>query len=274
MADDFIVPEGEAWEVKQVRVNGDKRGELPFRVRFYADNSDQPGALPFDADNLSDFSESPRGPTNSDFDINLGQSATLVGGGKYWLAMRTGTPTAFEFLWGGTGLPSTPPIDRRPQLSSNGTDWVESRNLTVFAFALFGTVGPPPNFPPDCSAAAPSIDALWPANKKLVPIDVLGVTDPDGDPITITIDAIFQDEPTDTGGAKLTPDGFGIGTSTAEVRAERVGSGNGRVYHISFTADDGQGGSCSSEVLVGVPHNLQGDPAVDDGALYDSTVSG
>jgi hypothetical protein len=62
------------------------------------------------------------------------------------------------------------------------------------------------------------------------------------------------------------------------VRAERVGSpevpGNGRVYHIGFTANDGMGGTCSGEVMVGVPHD-QGAGAfpIDDGALYDSTMS-
>ena len=48
--------------------------------------------------------------------------------------------------------------------------------------------------------------------------------------------------------------------------------GNDRVYHIGFTADDGHSGSCSSEVLVGVPHDQRGTPPVDEGALYDSTA--
>ena len=34
------------------------------------------------------------------------------------------------------------------------------------------------NLPPDCSAAAPSVDQLWPPNHKLVPVTVVGVTDP------------------------------------------------------------------------------------------------
>jgi hypothetical protein len=64
----------------------------------------------------------------------------------------------------------------------------------------------------------------------------------------------------------------GIGTSVAEVRAERDGLGNGRYYHIFFTADDGYGGACSGEVLVGVPLNKGAIGApVDDGALFDST---
>ncbi len=125
---------------------------------------------------------------------------------------------------------------------------------------------------PVCSGATPSIASLWPPNHRFVGIDILGVTDSDGDEITITIDGILQDEAVDAKDSGNTaPDGKGVGTSTAQVRAERVESGNGRVYHISFTATDGNGGSCSGEVLVHVPVNRNG-TAVDDDPLYDSTV--
>lgn len=129
------------------------------------------------------------------------------------------------------------------------------------------------NSAPVCDGAEPSISMLWPPNHQFVSIEVEGVTDPDGDPVTITIDSIFQDEAVDAPGSGNTaPDGMGIGTSTAQVRAERVGGGNGRVYHIFFTATDGNGGSCSGEVLVGVPKSPNR-TAVDDGALFDSTVT-
>jgi hypothetical protein len=130
-----------------------------------------------------------------------------------------------------------------------------------------------PNSPPDCSQAYPSIAKLWPPNHKFRDVNVRGVTDPDDDPITIRIDSIFQDEEVLAKGSGHTSiDGKGVGTRTAKVRAERQGSGNGRVYHIGFTADDGNGGTCSGEVLVGVPHSKgkKGAP-IDDGALYDST---
>ena len=132
------------------------------------------------------------------------------------------------------------------------------------------------NRPPSCTDAAASIDRLWPPNHKFVDINVLGVTDPDGDPITITIDSIFQDEETDTNGdGAFTPDASGVGSDTASVRAERVGTrrvpGDGRVYHIGYTADDGHGGTCSGTVLVGVPHDVKDTP-VDGGALFDSTL--
>jgi len=130
--------------------------------------------------------------------------------------------------------------------------------------------------PPDCSNAAPSIATLWPPNGKFVPITIKGVTDPDGDPVTITIDSIYQDERVNAEGSGNTaPDGRGMGTDTAEVRAERSGTkkvpGNGRVYHIAFTAADGNGGTCSGTVKVCVPHDQAGGGCVDDGPLYDST---
>ena len=105
----------------------------------------------------------------------------------------------------------------------------------------------------------------------IVTVNIIGVTDPEDDPITIEITGVKQDEPVDdTGDGTFAPDAE-IGTSSAEVRAERLGNGNGRVYHIEFQAEDGQGGSYAGEVLVGVPHDRNDNP-VDDGALYDSTI--
>lgn len=136
------------------------------------------------------------------------------------------------------------------------------------------------NEPPDCSAASAGPSQLWPPNHNFVPIVILGVTDPDGDPIAITIDSIFQDErvrQSGGGAGNSAPDGEGVGTATANVRAERNGNpktpGNGRVYHIGFTADDGNGGTCIGSVLVCVPHDQRpGASCVDGGALYDSTT--
>jgi hypothetical protein len=137
----------------------------------------------------------------------------------------------------------------------------------------------PPNRPPDCTVAWPSVGVIWPPNHRLVAVGILGVADPEGHPISITIDSIYQDEPVDTfGDGHSAPDGRGLGTAKAQVRAERSGSwgspGNGRVYHILFTADDAHGGTCSGRVLVAVPKSEGSEgAAVDDGPLYDSTVA-
>jgi hypothetical protein len=100
-------------------------------------------------------------------------------------------------------------------------------------------------------------------------VDIVGVTDPEGDDFDISIDSIYQDEPVNgTDDGNTAPDGI-IDGSRASVRAERDGEGNGRVYHISFTASNVQG-SCSATVQVSAPISRK-DTAVDDGALYDST---
>jgi hypothetical protein len=136
------------------------------------------------------------------------------------------------------------------------------------------------NRPPVCDDAAADPDELWPPNHKYADVSVVGVWDPDGDPVTITITSIFQDEPLNgLGDGNTWPDGAGVGTDTASLRVERAGTrlepGDGRVYHVGFEADDGQGGTCNGEVTVCVPHNQgNGRTCVDGGPTDDSTLTG
>jgi hypothetical protein len=133
------------------------------------------------------------------------------------------------------------------------------------------------NEPPNCAAVYASPDCVWPPNNKMVPVNIMGVTDPNGDPVTITILSITSDEATATekgaGGPKAAPDAAGVGTSQAMIRAERSGLGDGRVYFISFMADDGKGGTCYSSAVVRVPHDQSSKmcPAIDSGQKYDAT---
>lgn len=121
------------------------------------------------------------------------------------------------------------------------------------------------NSPPDCSAASADPATFWPPNRKFNGVDVVGVNDPDGDPITITITGITQDEPVDGNGTA--PDSDGIGTSTARIRAERDGRGNGRIYAISFEAADDEGATCEGAVKVCVSNRGE---CIDDGQDYSS----
>jgi len=101
----------------------------------------------------------------------------------------------------------------------------------------------------------------------------VGVTDPDGDSVAITITGVTQDEALNgVGQGHACPDATGVGTASASLRAEREGRGDGRVYHISFAADDGRGGRCTGTVTVCVPHDRgQGQRCGDQGPLFDST---
>jgi hypothetical protein len=130
-----------------------------------------------------------------------------------------------------------------------------------------------PNHPPDCDGAFASPGYLWPPSHTLATVVVRGVTDPDGDAVHVTITGIAQDEPVnDNVDGDACPDASGVGTSTAAVRVERDGGGDGRVYHITFVADDGVGGQCTGQVEVCVPHDRgNGSACIDGGPRFDST---
>jgi hypothetical protein len=136
----------------------------------------------------------------------------------------------------------------------------------------------PANAPPDCSSAGASPALLWPPQHKFVTVSIAGVTDPEGDPVSIMVSGISQDEPLlGSGTGNTCPDASGIGTSVASLRAERSGlaTANGRVYHVTFTADDGKGGQCTGQVLVCVPRDQLPGPGhllcIDEGPLMNST---
>ena len=140
--------------------------------------------------------------------------------------------------------------------------------------AVVTTIVSGDNTPPNVAGAVPSADRIDPPNGKFVPIAINGVTDPDGDPVTITISSIRQDEAVNaTGDGNTCPDAGGVGTSTALLRAERSGTGDGRIYEIGFTASDGRGGVSSGSVRVCVPRDQgQAQVCTDSGLRIDSTV--
>jgi hypothetical protein len=138
--------------------------------------------------------------------------------------------------------------------------------------AQLTVVAPTVNAPPQCDRARANPEYLWPANHRMVPVTITGVTDPDDDTVRLQITTITQDEPVNgPGDGDTSPDAM-ITDRGLLLRAERAGGGNGRVYHVSFTADDGRGGRCTGEVRVAVPPSMKpGTAVLDDGALYDST---
>jgi hypothetical protein len=124
------------------------------------------------------------------------------------------------------------------------------------------------NNPPVCNEVPPIV--VWPPNRKFVPInlDLSLASDPDDDLLTFKAMRITQDEVVLDDEISL-PDATGLDTAVPQVRAEMAGSGNGRVYHIEFSASDGSA-SCTGVQQVHVPHSRRVG-AVDDGQLYDST---
>lgn len=125
------------------------------------------------------------------------------------------------------------------------------------------------NDAPLADAARPTVAVLWPPNHRMVEIGITGVTDPDND-ATIVVTGVRQDEPTNgTGDGDTAIDAIINANGTVLLRAERAGNGDGRVYHIYFTASDLEG-SVSGVVTVSVPHQIK-TAAIDGGPLFDST---
>jgi pimeloyl-ACP methyl ester carboxylesterase len=128
------------------------------------------------------------------------------------------------------------------------------------------------DLPPDVSHASPAFTTLWPPDHRMIDVPLLGVSDPECDPVTITITRITQDEASDGEvDGSTCPDAVGVGTSRLQLRAEREAAGNGRVYTIYFTASDNAGGSSRGVVKVNVPRSLH-HPAVEDIFAFDSTT--
>lgn len=129
----------------------------------------------------------------------------------------------------------------------------------------------PINDAPVCSAPT-AASYIWPPNHKMVSIGAtMNTSDVDGDTVTVAISSIFQDEPTNgLGDGDTSPD---ANLALGQVRAERSGTGDGRVYVITMTASDGEGGSCSGTVQVIVPHSMKKPvTAVNSGATYNSVT--
>ena len=128
------------------------------------------------------------------------------------------------------------------------------------------------NAEPDCSNALGSIAKLWPPNGALHPFTISGISDPDGDPVTLQISRITQDEPLED----RDRDGLGdanavINGLTAELEAERLGNGNGRVYAVQFAASDGLY-TCGGTLQICVPSSMKnGGVCTDDGQNFTAT---
>ncbi|EPA04773.1 cadherin-like domain-containing protein [Candidatus Nitrosarchaeum limnium] len=129
----------------------------------------------------------------------------------------------------------------------------------------------PVNDAPQCSTPS-ATPYIWPPNHKMVSIGAtMNTSDVDGDTVTVTISSIFQDEPTNgLGDGDTSPD---ANLALGQVRAERSGTGDGRVYVITMTASDGHDGTCSGTVQVIVPQSMKKPiSAVNSGTTYNSTL--
>jgi hypothetical protein len=131
-----------------------------------------------------------------------------------------------------------------------------------------GTVDPDPtnnasswtttvsNPPPVISGVVATPAELWPANHKFVDVTVdYDVSDNCGT-VTTALSVTSNEPISGTGeGDDFSPDWIVMDAHHVRLRAERAGSGSGRVYTIAITATNSEGGTSISTVAVLVPHD-------------------
>ena len=122
------------------------------------------------------------------------------------------------------------------------------------------------NGAPTCGTVRAIPRRLLPANNRFRTVALRGAGDPDGDPVTLEVTGVTQDEP-----VGRVPDAQRTSSpDTVRLRAERQRRGDGRVYRIAFKASDDHGGACEGVATVAVPRH-RGWRAVDSAPpSYDS----
>ncbi len=211
-------------------------------------------------------------------ELLCGTTQTLNAGDPLGFSVEASDGDVGEVTLGVAGLPAgatvTPSLPASGDPVSTDFSWTPTNDQTgthVVTFTATDEAGLEPNH-------------------KFKKIMIGGVSAPDGDPADITVTAIMQDEPVNGhGDGNTCPDGKGVGSPSPRLRAERSGQGDGRVYHVSFVAVDGQGGECEGTVTVCVPHDMGhggddsdsgsdggsgnhiGPACIDQGPLFDST---
>ncbi len=187
------------------------------------------------------------------------------------------------YRWSQVGGPAVSLLDSSSAITTFLAPQVGGPTLLTFNLTVSDSVLPSnpasvsvtvirPNDPPVCSMARAAPDTLWPPDHKLLPVRITGVTDADSGAIVIAVTEVTQDELVyGLGDGDTSPDAVIQGDKVL-LRAERAGNGNGRVYHVQFTAADGQGGSCNGVVKVRVPRDMKpGTSTPDEGPQYRST---
>jgi hypothetical protein len=160
------------------------------------------------------------------------------------------------------------PMDHTLWVTSGGSNVLRQYSLNGSAFGHLLQSGTPNGLPPEgvyesgefqiVQCSAPTITALsatpvilWPPNHKMVPVTVTGATIGGCGAVACSIATVSSNEP-------VGPDGDWQITSnlTLSLRAERLGTGTGRVYTINVQCKDSSGNVVSRTTNVNVPKDI------------------
>jgi len=111
------------------------------------------------------------------------------------------------------------------------------------------------NQPPVIDAVVATPDLLWPPDHRLVPVTVSVTATDNCDPAPVCrIASVASNEPVNgLDDGDTAPDWVITGDLTLDLRAERAGSGVGRIYTITISCADASGNASEAAALVTVP---------------------
>jgi hypothetical protein len=110
---------------------------------------------------------------------------------------------------------------------------------------------------PVIASTSATPNTLWPPNHKFVPVAIAtSVADECDAAPRCAISSVSSNEPVNgLGDGDTAPDWIVTGASTLLLRAERAGTGTGRVYTVGSTCTDAAGNGVVGYATVSVPHD-------------------
>ena len=109
---------------------------------------------------------------------------------------------------------------------------------------------------PAIASVSPGPAVLWPPDHKMQPVVVTIASTDNCAGSTCRIISVTSNEPlNDTGDGNTGVDWQITGSNTVDLRAERSGTGTGRVYTITVECTDASGNTTRSTTSVAVPHD-------------------
>jgi len=114
----------------------------------------------------------------------------------------------------------------------------------------------PDTTPPVVQSVTATPNVLWSPNHKMTPVSISANVTDSCSAVTWSVTAIASDEPVNgTGDGDSAPDWSINGGHGVNLRAERAGSGDGRIYTITIVARDVAGNRATGTTTVSVPHS-------------------
>jgi len=103
-----------------------------------------------------------------------------------------------------------------------------------------------------------SLVELWPPDHRMVDVTIGYTVTDNCTPSSSIVSAlsVTSNEPVNgTGDGDTAPDWEVVDSHHVRLRAERAGTGSGRIYRVTVTCTDGAGNSSQQAVTVRVPHS-------------------